>query len=65
MAPPRGHQHHLQTKHIDVHHHQTIEMGPIRPAPCPMDDALTNTLANPLPLAKVEHFATLLRLHAK
>jgi hypothetical protein len=65
MAPLHSHQHHLQTKHIDMHHHQTIEMGPIFPTPCPMEDALTDTLANPLPLAKVEHFAASLRLHIK
>jgi hypothetical protein len=63
--PPHSHQHHLQTKHIDMHHHQTIETGPIHPTPCLIDDVLTDTLTKPLPLAKVEHFATLLRLHAK
>jgi hypothetical protein len=64
-VPPRSHQHHLQIKHINMHHHQTIETGPIRPIPCPMDDVLTDTLTNPLPLAKVEHFAASLRLHVK
>ena len=65
VAPPRGHQHHLQTKHIDVHHHQTIETGLIRPASCPMDDTLTDALTKPLPLAKAEHFAASLGLRAK
>jgi hypothetical protein len=65
MAPPCSHQHHPQTEHIDMHHHQAIETGLIRPMSCPMDDTLTDTLTKPLPLAKVEHFATLLGLHAK
>ena len=30
-----------------------------------MDNVLTDTLTKPLPLAKVEHFAASLRLHAK
>jgi hypothetical protein len=30
-----------------------------------MDDVLTDTLTNPLPLAKVEHFTASLRLCAK
>jgi hypothetical protein len=65
VTPLHSHQHHLHTKHINVHHHQTIKTGPIHPAPCPIDDTLTNTLIKPLPLAKAEHFAALLRLHAK
>ena len=65
VAPPRSHQHRLHTEHIDVHHHQTIETGPIRPAPCPMDDTLTDVLTKPLPLAKAGHFAALLGLRAK
>jgi hypothetical protein len=65
MAPLHGHQHHPQSEHIDVHHHQAIETGLIRPTSCPIDNTLTNTLTKPLPLAKVEHFATSLGLHAK
>jgi hypothetical protein len=65
MAPPHGHQHHPQSEHIDVHHHQAIKTGLIRPASCPMDDTLTDTLTKPLPLAKVKHFAALLGLCMK
>jgi hypothetical protein len=65
VVPLRSHQHHLQTKHIDMHHYQTIEMGPIHPMPCPMNDALTDTLTKPLPLIKVEHFTTSLGLYMK
>ena len=65
IAPLCSHQHHLQTEHTNVHHHQTIKTGPICPAPCPMDNTLTSTLTKPLPLAKVKHFTASLRLHAK
>ena len=65
VAPPRGHQHHLYTEHIDVHHHKTTKTGPICPASCPMDDTLTDALTKPLPLAKAKHFAASLGLHAK
>ena len=65
LAPPRGHQHHPQIEHTEARHHLNIRTAPIRPAPCPMDDATTDTLTKPLPLAKVEHFAASLGLRAK
>jgi hypothetical protein len=63
-----NHKYHARTKHINVRYHWicwVVEQGILKLIYCPTDDMVTNVLTKALPSAKVKHFATGLRLHAK
>ena len=62
----KDHQYHPRTKHIDVQFyfiHWVVQDGKIRLIFCPTDDMVADTLTKALPLPKVKHFASELRLH--
>ena len=62
----KDHQYHPCTKHIDVRFyfiHWVVQDGKICLIFCPTDDMVADTLTKALPLPKVKHFASELRLH--